>query len=572
MRKAIQVDPAGGRAAHRSLSGTCWPVIGVLLAVACVQYVSPPTEPGPELRLLEAESLYGDARSLYFQVYVTDANGTGRSARGVPLEDLRRSYDALRERALERLDALPRDRYGEEDRRAIDLMRATLAPDSAGAAPAAAAATTSCRYDANEVARSGFSELSARIYRCYGVQQGRVVTPSDTVDRLTVLARLGTEASPERRKALFYSLRPVWESVNGANDATSPYRVLVGLSAARWKASGSPVEAAARNTGLDPSSVEPVLVTMLDAWRAAMPPGLVEPWDWWYANGGASRRLASRIPQRELERINEKYFASIGASPRALGIHYDLVPRAGKTPVAFTQFGGLPRRTREGPRGAEPWVFATYREGGLGNLVEQLHETGHAIHISVIDARPAFADWPDSDPFTEGLADVPALEAYEGAWQQAYLGDSATTAESVREKYGGVMLDVAWALFEVRMHQDPSHDPNAEWTAITERYLRIAPHPELSWWAMRGQLVESPGYMMNYALGAMVAADVRARVKGARGGFLAGGARLYDWLAERLYRFGRSRPSREVLHDFLGRPIGPEGIVREVGRVGQRDE
>jgi Zn-dependent M32 family carboxypeptidase len=85
---------------------------------------------------------------------------------------------------------------------------------------------------------------------------------------------------------------------------------------------------------------------------------------------------------------------------------------------------------------------------------------------------------------------------------------------------------------------------------------------------MRGQLVSDPGYMMNYALGAMVAADVRARVQERRGGFLRGGPRLYDWLADELYRYGRARPAREVLRGFLGRGVGPEGIVRELSRLG----
>ena len=50
-------------------------------------------------------------------------------------------------------------------------------------------------------------------------------------------------------------------------------------------------------------------------------------------------------------------------------------------------------------------MFATYRTGGLDNLNELLHETGHAVHIAAIHTRPAFADWPDSDPLTvENLA------------------------------------------------------------------------------------------------------------------------------------------------------------------------
>ena len=44
-------------------------------------------------------------------------------------------------------------------------------------------------------------------------------------------------------------------------------------------------------------------------------------------------------------------------------------------------------------------------------------------------------------------------------------------------------------------------DPNAVWTDITSRYLHVIPHPELAWWAVRVQLVDKPGYMVNYGLG-----------------------------------------------------------------------
>jgi hypothetical protein len=75
-------------------------------------------------------------------------------------------------------------------------------------------------------------------------------------------------------------------------------------------------------------------------------------------------------------------------------------------------------------------------DGGLDNLAELLHETGHAIHIAAIRTRPAFADWPDSDPFTEGIADFVALDVTEPAWQQHWLGDSVPLAEGLRARYG----------------------------------------------------------------------------------------------------------------------------------------
>ncbi len=128
-------------------------------------------------------------------------------------------------------------------------------------------------------------------------------------------------------------------------------------------------------------------------------------------------------------------------------------------------------------------------------------------------------------------------------------------------------MDIAWALLEVRLHRDPAADPNVVWTDLTRRYLGIVPHPELSWWAMRGQLIDAPGYMMNYAAGAVIVADVRARARALRGPFTKADPAWYPWLSERLYRFGLERSSKRVLDDFLGRPLSPDALLADLARL-----
>jgi Zn-dependent M32 family carboxypeptidase len=120
------------------------------------------------------------------------------------------------------------------------------------------------------------------------------------------------------------------------------------------------------------------------------------------------------------------------------------------------------------------------------------------------------------------------------------------------------------------MQRDPGADPNLVWTSLTRDFLGIAPHPELSWWAMRGQLVEAPGYMTNYAIGAILAADLRARCAEERGPFWAGGRKYYAWLSEELYRFGLERPSRDVLRAFLGRASSPGALLEDLERMRPR--
>ena len=138
--------------------------------------------------------------------------------------------------------------------------------------------------------------------------------------------------------------------------------------------------------------------------------------------------------------------------------------------------------------------------------------------------------------------------------------------EALQTRYAGIVMDVAWALFELRMQRNPSLDPNQVWTTLTRNYLGIRPHPELSWWAMRGQLVDSPGYMMNYAAGAMLIAAIRARTRELHGPFTAGDSTWYAWVAPRLFRFGLERSSRQVIEDFLGGPVTPKAVLEDMGR------
>ena len=77
------------------------------------------------------------------------------------------------------------------------------------------------------------------------------------------------------------------------------------------------------------------------------------------------------------------------------------------------------------------------------------------------------------------------------------------------------------------MLREPTQDPNVVWTEITSRYLHVKPHPELSWWLVRVQLVDAPGYMVNYGLGAVVTADLRQRIAEQLGPFTTGDERWF---------------------------------------------
>jgi hypothetical protein len=532
--------------------------------------------PGPAAptagQLTRAESLYAEVRTARDRIDVSLAAGQGALQ---PIAAKISDYNRARRALASRLAAIDSAALGVDDGRALGVMRRTLARDldslifplrpETGAAHSA----PDCGYDPTAVAsvRNGLDSLRQRVYACYAWAQSHVVFQADTLDRLTILAALGRSNDADRRHRMFLALEPVWRSVNRTNEPSSPYRRLIAEEARQRRGTESPAAEQARASGVRPDSLERWLIGLLTTWREVNPDSSVEPWDWYYLTGKASRVLSSRITRQRLVDLNREVYQALGADLGALRVHYDLAPRPGKTPVAYTTFGARPGRMQGRWQPGEPWVFATYRTGGLDNLNELLHETGHAVHIAAIRTRPAYTDWPDSDPFTEAVADFVALDVYEPVWQQRWLGDSVSLADGLRGRYGGIVLDVAWALFELRMLRNPEADPNEVWTGLTGEYLRIRPHPELSWWAMRAQLIDAPGYMMNYAAGAILIAAIRARTRELHGPFITGDSAWYRWLAPRLYRFGLERPTQDVIREFLGGPVTPAAILADMERL-----
>ncbi|HEY1487155.1 MAG TPA: hypothetical protein VGF84_13695 [Micromonosporaceae bacterium] len=474
------------------------------------------------------------------------------AARGFEATDLPILAETAADDFRDALDALTAEALAADgdDRTAIDTMRAWS------------------RQSRNpDRAPDAFDECSSRIEDGYAAAQATVDTDGGTATRLAILERLSTDDDPERRRRLFHALAPVWATIDGDGSPDgSPYqRELLPLSRRRWSAGRSPVAANARALGIDPGTIEASLVAILETWRGAFAGGPpLEPWDWWHEAGAANRALAAATPLERIAQISDAYHASLGADPAVLDIGFDLTPRAGRppVPVAYTEFGGRP-----GPhRRAKAWVMASYTSGGLGELTELVHETGHAIHIAAIDTRPAFADWPDSDAFTEAIAEITALDTAEPRWQEHWLGSSVPAWTSLRGRYADVMLDICWALLEIRLHADESARPNDVWTALTSTYLGIVAHPELSWWAMRGQLVQEPGYMVNYALGPILAADMRAAIRAVRGDWTHGDLGWYGWVSDHVYRYGLEHSSGRVLADLLGRRPRESALVHEIRR------
>ena len=545
----------------RSLIRRALPALALLVLALPVQAAT------PGLRLAAAEQVYADWVDASYAVLTiaagpqAEVDGRDRAAWEVVLHE--RQLQLGRE-----LGALAGLHFTAEDARALAVMQRTLADPPI--VPATSAGTESAALCARATEPGADRlRLSHALYACFEHFGNHVSFEGKTVVRATVLELLAELDSSERRHALFDALAPLWHRINGADEPESPYRRMIVAAAAEARAKGSsPISEGARTVGATPTEAEHWLVEVLEAWRAANPGPALEPWDYWHHYAGGVAPLDKLIPKERVLALSKQYYRDLGADLDSLGVLHDLEVRPGKAPLAYADFVRTGRQLPGGWRPAIGRVSANVEHGGLFVLNEIVHEDGHAVHMAAVRTRPAFFDLGD-DLFLEAFADVPSWSVAEPEWQRRYLGTSIDERTALRALFGNVMLDVAWGLYEARMLRDPHSDPNAVWTEITSRYLNIVPHPELSWWALRVQLADVPGYMINYGLGAILTADMRARVSAKAGDFNAGNERWYAFTTEHLLRVGSSVDTPTMLREFLGRPVSSAALLKEIARIGR---
>jgi hypothetical protein len=514
--------------------------------------------------LAELESAYADFNDASGAIGLIES-GLRDSYEGRTGSEWQRLQEDARNQVTAGLKDLADTGRSPIDRRAVEIMRKSMADaEEQGSLAPVGKCEDAQRTDIEYLA------LREALYACFGALSNSLDFEGEKVTRVGAFDLLTRMQEPERRRKLFLASVPLWQAINGKNERDSPYRRIVAMAAERGRKEGTAIDAAAKTVGASTAEVETWLVQVLDAWRKASGDAMMEPWDYRYVGGATERELGDAIAREALQPINERYYNDLGASLSAWNVIYDLDPRAGKAPLAYTDY--VKRgRTRSGK-----WVptlvrvNGNYAHGGLGLINELVHENGHVVHMMALHTRPAFMDL--GDPlFYEAFADVPSWSTYEPAWQQKYLGRSSPEESSLRALYSSVMLDVAWALFELRMLRAPTQDPNAVWTEITSKYLHVKPHPELSWWLVRVQLVHEPGYMVNYGLGAVVTADLRQRIATELGPFATGDKRWFEWLSQHLLSSGQTHETATLLRDFLGRRVSPEALLTEIGRIQKKN-
>ncbi|MGQ0383234.1 MAG: hypothetical protein ACT4UP_00905 [Gammaproteobacteria bacterium] len=533
-----------------------WLMIALADPAGAVSFGEPARIPGVEATFLDFLNA-GDALRYIDSGAVAEYQGRDRAAWA--------ALFATHQAALEAgLSALDESKLGDDDRRAVAAIRRSLAGYAEPAAAEGAAHEPICA-DANRTDLR-YEPLKAALVACFTEFGGNLEFEGRTIDRGTALNLLHEIEEPERRKALFDAFGPLWRAINGNNEPTSPYRRMIRLAAEDAAKNGSEFDRAAKALGVTVADIERWLVRVLLAWAESTRDAGLDPWDYRYAIGAANRALARHIPADRLPAINERFFRDLNFDVRLFDVVFDFADRPGKSPLAYCDFLSRGRRFGDMWIPSRARIVGSYPEGGLFSLNELVHETGHAANIGLIETRPAFMDWPDS-LFAEAFADVPSWSVFESAWQEKYLGASVDERDSLRSLYGLVVLDVAWSLFELRMLRDPATDPNYAWANITHAYLGITKHPEQPWWALRVQLVDSPGYMVNYGIGAVLTAEMRKAARAKIGSLDTGTPLWTGFFGHGPLRRGSERSTRELMEQQLGRPAKPDALLKEIRRI-----
>lgn len=515
----------------------------------------------------QIEALYADVVDDAGVVTTIDS-GLLKTYQGKDLDWWTQRYGQQRRALVAKVTRVSAQALSPDDSRAVRIMRSsfesTLPEDPLLAASTLPAPTGHC----SEASRTDISATALRddMYACFDLLGNRLLFEGKLVSRDSAITLLSQIDESQRRKALFLAFSPLWEAINGKDEPDSPYRRMIKTAAAEAAVHGSGIDAAGRDLGLDSAQVEEWLERILETWRTVTPDTPVEPWDYRYLAGDADRSLAATITTASMLPVTKRYYHDLGADLDGLGVIYDLESRAGKAPVTYANFVTMGRTVNGKWRPTVARVSANYSDSGLYVLNMLTHESGHTIHYVAIHNRPAFMDIGD-DLFCESFADVTSWNVYDSAWQQKYLGHAVSEQAGLRSQYTMVTLEVAWSLFELRMLRNPEADPNLVWTEITSRYLHVIPHPEYSWWAQRGQLVTTPGFMANYGLGAVVTADLRQHIRNSIGPFNTGNSRWYAWVSRNLLRSGLQFDTSDVLQKFLGRPVSLEPLLNDIRRI-----
>ncbi|HJY36040.1 MAG TPA: hypothetical protein VJ299_01185, partial [Steroidobacteraceae bacterium] len=235
--------------------------------------------------LPEIEAAYADFNDAAGAVSLIES-GLRDSYEGRTRSEWLRLKQEARDQVLAGLKGLADQTLSPEDRRAVEIMRRSLADaEEDGSLAPVGKCEDAQRKDID------YAAMRVALYACFGSLSNSLDFEGQKVTRVGAFDLLTRMNEPERRKQLFMQFVPLWQAINGKSERDSPYRRLIVMAAADARTRGSAIDAAAKTVGARTPEVEKWLEQILETWRRASGKQQMEPWDYRYVGGATEREL-----------------------------------------------------------------------------------------------------------------------------------------------------------------------------------------------------------------------------------------------------------------------------------------
>lgn len=197
-----------------------------------------------------------------------------------------------------------------------------------------------------------------------------------------------------------------------------------------------------------------------------------------------------------------------------------------------------------------------------------LHEFGHAAYDRNINSRlPYLLRGTAHTCATEAIALMMGALATDPGWLSSVAGEEVNgdTDKLRRRRREEKLVFIRWVLvmyrFEQALYKDPDReDLNSLWWDLVERFQMVGRPPERDRpdWAAKIHLSLAPVYYHNYALGGLVAAQLRAYVEEhiSQGPFYDSEA-AGRYLKEAFFGPGAREDWRALVTRSTGEPLDP---------------
>src|ERR1700741_2997863 len=231
------------------------------LSLACSLLLSPKSissDAGPvanSKKVSEVEYLYADVSDAN-TILATIDSGLLSSYQGKDRTAWEQFYSEQYATLTQELARLPTSGLSGGDTRAVAAMRRQMQAFTGGGTLSRPAAT--CR----DAARTdlAYADLKAALVACFVEIGNNLSFEGGKINRVSALDLLHETSDPGRRQAVFLAFVPLWRAINGNNEPDSPDRRLISAAAVEAARSGSAIDDAARDVGIDPAQVEHWLV------------------------------------------------------------------------------------------------------------------------------------------------------------------------------------------------------------------------------------------------------------------------------------------------------------------------